>query len=84
MSVSPVFGNAIAAFYFEKICEVFIKKYDLGTEKIGQLVSHNIITMLWASLISDLISFIFAIAFIMAETRKITQEPSINIKENAS
>ena len=40
-------------------------------------VSHNIVTMLWASLISDVISFIFAVAFIMAETRKITQELSI-------
>ena len=37
------------------------------------VTSHNIITMLWASLISDVISFIFAIAFIMAETRKITE-----------
>ena len=33
------------------------------------LVSHNIVTMLWASMISDVISFIFAIVFIMAETR---------------
>ena len=48
------------------------------------LISHNIVTMLWASLISDIISFIFAVAFIMAETRKITQELSINIKEKAS
>ena len=38
------------------------------------LISHNIVTMLWASLISDVISLIFAVAFIMAETRKITQE----------
>ena len=29
--------------------------------------------MLWASLFSDVISFVFAIAFIMAETRKITE-----------
>ena len=48
------------------------------------IVSHNIVTMLWASLISDVISFIFAIAFIMAETRKMTQGLSINIKEKAS
>ena len=41
------------------------------------LISHNIVTMLWASLISDVISFIFAVIFIMAETRKITQELSI-------
>jgi len=40
--------------------------------------------MLWASLISDVISFVFAIVFIMEETRKITQELSINIKEKAS
>ena len=40
---------------------------------IMALISHNIVTMLWASLISDVISFIFAVAFIMAETRKITQ-----------
>lgn len=54
MSVSPVFGNAIAAFYFEKICEVFMKNYDLGTEKIGQLVRHFsvpcVISMLVAAL----------------------------------
>ena len=37
------------------------------------LISHNIVTMLWASLISDVISFIFAVIFIMTETRKITQ-----------
>ena len=36
------------------------------------------------SLISDVISFIFAVIFIKAETRKITQELSINIKEKAS
>lgn len=48
------------------------------------LLSHNIVTMLWASLISDVISFVFAIAFIMAETRKITQELSASIKEKAS
>ncbi len=41
---------------------------------IMALISHNIVTMLWASLISDVISFIFAVIFIMAETRKITQE----------
>ena len=41
------------------------------------LISHNIVTMLWASLISDVISFVFAVIFIMTETRKITQELSI-------
>ena len=40
MSVSPVFGNSIAAFYFEKICEANMKNYDLGTEKIGLLIRH--------------------------------------------
>ena len=44
---------------------------------IMALVSHNIVTMLWASLISDIISFVFAVIFIMTETRKIAQELSI-------
>ena len=37
------------------------------------LISHNIVTMLWASLISDVISFIFAVIFIKAESKKLTR-----------
>ena len=37
------------------------------------LISHNIVTMLWVSLISDVISFIFAVAFIIAESKKFTR-----------
>ena len=34
------------------------------------LISHNIVTMLWASLISDVISFIFAVIFIKGRNKK--------------
>ena len=34
------------------------------------LISHNIVTMLWASLISDVISFVFAVIFIWKEIVK--------------
>ena len=37
------------------------------------LISHNIVTMFWASLISDVISFIFAVIFIKAESKNETK-----------
>ena len=40
---------------------------------IMALISHNIVTMLWASLISDVISFIFAVIFIKAESKNETK-----------
>ena len=34
------------------------------------LTSHNIVTMLWASLVSDVVAFIVAVIFVRIETEK--------------
>ncbi|MBO6132619.1 MAG: hypothetical protein J6P28_11735, partial [Treponema sp.] len=41
------------------------------------LTSHNIVTMLWASLISDLVAFIVAVIFVRIEIEKTIKKDSI-------
>lgn len=47
------------------------------TSVILAVASHNIVTMLWAALISDVVSFIIGVIFIRIEMNKITNKTDI-------